>query len=112
VRERFEVRHGQSESLADRLAGSPGGPEAVAALRDLGGRLHVHRSSGVHTDLAQMRSVVETIRDATGEAPLVIVDYLQKVAVGTATPRTSRSRRWPRGSRSSRWSWRCRSRPS
>jgi len=83
VRERFEVRHGQSESLADRLAGSPGGPEAVAALRDLGGRLHVHRSSGVHTDLAQMRSVVEAIRDATGEAPLVLVDYLQKVAVGT-----------------------------
>ena len=93
VRQAFEARHGSSLTLEERLAGTEGGAEAVEALQGYGPRLHVHRSSGAHTDVEAMRAVVEKIQEDTGQVPFVVVDYLQKVHV--ASPAEER-RRGPR----------------
>ena len=42
-------------------------------------RLVTHRSTTSHTGIASMVEQIEDVRAAQGEAPLVIVDYLQKV---------------------------------
>lgn len=70
----------QSDSatgLTERLAGIRGGPEAVDAVRQWSERLAIHRSSGASTGLDVIR---EKVKEFSGDrAPLVIVDYLQKV---------------------------------
>lgn len=81
IREAMEAQGPLTGDLADRLAGAPGGPQAVAAVRAYAPRLHVHRSTGTSTDLAEIRRTVDEVTTATGRAPLVVVDYLQKVAV-------------------------------
>jgi replicative DNA helicase len=69
---------GGSSGLAERLRGVEGGAEAVAALEKWAERLAVHRGDGSATTLETIR---ESVRQFAGErAPLVIVDYLQKVA--------------------------------
>jgi len=86
IRAAFEVRHSAEATLEGRLAGTEGGVEAVVALQDYARRLHLHRSNGSDTDLATMKQVIESVREATGQAPFVVVDYLQKVKVpGSAT---------------------------
>ena len=81
VRQAFEARHGSDRSLEERLFGTEGGVEAVEALQSYGPRLHIHRSSGSHTDVEAIRAVIDKIRDETGETPFVVIDYLQKVYV-------------------------------
>ena len=66
-------------SLSDRLSGTQGGPEALAELKEWGSRLELHRSSGRHTTVETIRERVLNARGA-GDAPVVVVDYLQKVA--------------------------------
>jgi replicative DNA helicase len=81
VRDTMENPEASATSLVDRMAGLPGGAEAVAAVTEYAHRLHVHQASGSTTDLAEIRRVIEQVTSA-GRAPdLVIVDYLQKVAV-------------------------------
>lgn len=80
VREAFEAGDGQAESLEERLAGTVGGAEALQALRGYGERLHVHTSSGTHTNLEELRRTAEEVRRRTGQVPMIVVDYLQKVA--------------------------------
>ena len=99
VRQAFEARQGSSLTLEERLAGTEGGAEAVEALHDYGPRLHIHRSSGSHTDVEALRAVVEQIRADTGETPFVVVDYLQKVFVA---PPSDERRRVPRMSEDNR----------
>jgi replicative DNA helicase len=79
IREAMETPEGGG-GLADRLDGTPGGAEAVAAVQAYGPRLFLHRSSGGSTTLAVIRDEVDAVIAQTGEAPLVVVDYLQKVA--------------------------------
>ncbi len=67
--------------LESRLRTSMGGSEAVAALRGYADRLLLHCSSGANTGLPELRQVVEQALRRSGRAPLVIVDYLQKVHV-------------------------------
>lgn len=79
IREAMETTDGGG-GLADRLAGTPGGPEAVAAVEAYGPQLFLHRSSGGSTTLQVILDEVAAVVAATGVAPLVVVDYLQKVA--------------------------------
>ncbi|HET6667853.1 MAG TPA: DnaB-like helicase C-terminal domain-containing protein [Intrasporangium sp.] len=70
-----------SASLDQRLADLPGAVEGLKMVTSYAERLHLHRSSGATTDLAVIERAVETVFDETRQAPLVIVDYLQKVKV-------------------------------
>ena len=80
VRAAFEARDRRSMGLAERL-GDHGGPQAIARLEKYADRYHLHRSSGRTTSVDFIREIVEDITSATGSAPMVVVDYLQKVAV-------------------------------
>jgi replicative DNA helicase len=81
VRQAMQGRDGRRGGLVDRLELDAGGVEAVQAILSYGDRLSVHRSSGATTSVATMRSEVDRLRERTGEPPLVVVDYLQKVHV-------------------------------
>lgn len=74
-----EVRRAMSGrgvgSLADRLG--EGGPAAVEALHAYGDRLRLVRASGARTGIEQLRELAD---GSEGEAPLLVVDYLQKVS--------------------------------
>jgi replicative DNA helicase len=72
---------GGAGSLSDRLATAPGGAAAMKALTAYSDRMLLHRSSGSGTDVGEIRAVVEQVRERTGMPPVVVVDYLQKVAV-------------------------------
>jgi replicative DNA helicase len=80
-REALEASDGRLGGLEQRMASAPGGAEAVEAVRSWGDRLLVHRSSGSTTSVGVIAEVVEEVRRFTGNPPLVVVDYLQKVAV-------------------------------
>ena len=45
---------GTSGSLADRLTGTQGGPQAVRAVAGYGDRLFLHRGLGSRTDLDEV----------------------------------------------------------
>jgi replicative DNA helicase len=73
---------GSFGSLAERLAGTPGGPQAVQAIAGYGDRLFLHRSLGSRTDLEEIRRLVgAVVADPAVAPPVVVVDYLQKVLV-------------------------------
>ncbi len=80
VREAME-HTGQTFSLAQRLADAPGGSDAIASVMGYAERLLLHRALGSRTDLAEIAAVVAEVKHRTGNPPLVIVDYLQKVYV-------------------------------
>jgi replicative DNA helicase len=81
IREAMESMDGHTGGLAQRLANTPGGAEAVDAVEKYAPRLHIHRASGGATDLANIKAVVNAVVAETGSAPLVVVDYLQKIPV-------------------------------
>lgn len=90
VREAFDAAG--TGPLEERLAGVPGAPQALAAVREYADMLFVHRSTGSRTDLAAIRARIDDVRRATGTTPLVVVDYLQKVLVpGGTADETERS---------------------
>ena len=76
-------RRAQRDS-GDRLADTESGAEAIRTVQKYGDRLVLHRSTGTSTDLATITAAIEQVRASTGQAPLVIVDYLQKVHVSGA----------------------------
>ena len=80
VREAMETTDSGLGGLEERLAASNGGAEAVRAVTAYGDHLHLHRSNGSSTSLAEIRSVVEAVARQEGRPPFVVVDYLQKVA--------------------------------
>jgi replicative DNA helicase len=57
----------------------PGADQALKDLEELGDRFYVHESSGRTTTTAVIRDLVDAL--PPGPPPLVVVDYLQKVAV-------------------------------
>jgi replicative DNA helicase len=71
-------------SLEDVLAPLPGALPAYFALEDFGDRLHIHESSGSTTTLEEVRRIVDDVAQRTGQAPFVLVDYLQKVPIREA----------------------------
>jgi hypothetical protein len=80
IREAMEAGDGQAEGLLERLA-AIGAGEAVERVASYGDRLLVHRSAGSSTDLDAIRRIAIEVTERTGITPLVVVDYLQKVAV-------------------------------
>jgi len=78
-------------SLESVLGSLPGGGRAHAALVGYGDRLQVHESSGASTTLTHLREAVDRVADTTGQAPFVLLDYIQKVPVdrGTEDERTT-----------------------
>jgi replicative DNA helicase len=81
IRVAFEAQDRRSVELAHRLDDHKGGAEAIERVRAYSERYHLHRSSGRSTSVEVITDVVEGIRESTGAAPLVIVDYLQKLHV-------------------------------
>jgi replicative DNA helicase len=80
VRRAFEAGSGGG-SLEAVLSALPGGARAYAALTSYGDRLHIHESSGATTTLEEVAAVVRAVTQATGEAPFVLLDYVQKIPV-------------------------------
>ena len=81
IREAMEGTGPTPGNLGARLAGAPGGPQAVDAVRGFAERLHLHRSTGSSTDISEIRRTIDEVHERTGRPPLVVVDYLQKVLV-------------------------------
>ncbi|MGA9748797.1 MAG: DnaB-like helicase C-terminal domain-containing protein [Nocardioides sp.] len=81
IRQSFECADGLTGSLSERLAETDGGAKALDVVKEYAERLVLHRSTGSHTDLAAITEAIDAVRQDTGQLPLVIVDYLQKVAV-------------------------------
>ena len=79
VREALQVP-GAKTDLASRLSKAPGGPDAVKAVATWASLVSIFRATGSTTDLDAIRNTLRQAADA-GDAPVVIVDYLQKVAV-------------------------------
>ena len=90
VRQALESGSG-GESLESVLAALPGGEQAHSALMSYGDRLQIHESSGATTTLEQIRLAVARVSDTTGQAPFVLLDYVQKLPVDGAdeTERTA-----------------------
>jgi replicative DNA helicase len=79
VREALEAT-GVKGDLATRLAKAPGGPDAVKAVSTWAPLVGLHRSNGASTSVEVISGFVERAAKK-GESPVVVVDYLQKVAV-------------------------------
>ncbi len=77
VRQAVDATEPSPDGLAGRLPDAAG---AVHAVEDYADRLHVHRSSGKTTSIESIRDLVERY-SGRADRPLVVVDYLQKVAV-------------------------------
>lgn len=80
----IDVRHAletavHGGSLDAVLGALPGGGRALAALSGYGDRLQIHESSGATTTLDTVRETVDRVTEATGQAPFVLLDYIQKV---------------------------------
>ncbi|MFN8158100.1 MAG: DnaB-like helicase C-terminal domain-containing protein [Candidatus Nanopelagicales bacterium] len=71
---------GSAASLSDKLAETPGGAEALSAISADLERLHVLRG-GVRTSIPDIAQAAASVAEAAGRHPLVVVDYVQKVAV-------------------------------
>jgi replicative DNA helicase len=87
IRQSFEATDGLSGSLTERLSGTAGGAKAIEIVQEYADRLMMYRSTGSATDVSAIKSVVEQVTNDTGQAPLVVVDYLQKVRVSESTGR-------------------------
>ena len=79
IRSVFEARHTRASSVEQQFANTKGGAEAVRGLERYADRLHIHSSSGMHTGIGEIRAAIEAVTRDTGQAPFVLVDYLQKV---------------------------------
>jgi replicative DNA helicase len=70
---------GSAASLSDKLAETPGGADALATITGDLARMHVLRG-GVGTSVADIESAVADVARDAGGQPLIVVDYVQKVA--------------------------------
>lgn len=86
VREAFEATDRHAGSLDERFDAMVGGGEALGRLREYAERLVLHRSTGSSTSMEVIREAVDATRTSTGQLPLVVVDYLQKVKVPDGSP--------------------------
>jgi replicative DNA helicase len=85
VRQAVDATADSPEGLAGRLAGLGGGSDAVKAVGEYADRILLYRSDGRRTSADAIRSVVAGFAKAD-RRPLVVVDYIQKVAVEGGLP--------------------------
>jgi replicative DNA helicase len=80
LRDRFQraAVSGSVAGMAGLLQGLPGAEAALEELATFGERFFVHESSGRTTTVGAIRAAIEAL-PPEGPAPVVIVDYLQKV---------------------------------
>lgn len=82
IRAALEAVDGRGEqTLDERLADTAGGREALQLVRDYSSRLFFARANGSTTDLREIAQRAQSVMDGMGQAPVVVVDYLQKVPV-------------------------------
>jgi replicative DNA helicase len=82
IRSALEAVDGRGDLALDaRLASTNGGQEALQAVRQYSKRLFFARANGSTTDLREIAARAEQIIESTGHAPVMVVDYLQKVPV-------------------------------
>jgi replicative DNA helicase len=74
---------GEAGSLSDRLSSAPGGAEAIASVSVDLDRFHILRAH-VDTTVDDITSAVREVIATDGGQPLVVVDYVQKVAAPEA----------------------------
>ena len=79
IRRTFEASDGLGRNLRQRLADTSGGSEAIEIVREYSDRLVVHRSSGSQTDIDEIKKAIVEMKEVTGVAPFVCIDYLQKI---------------------------------
>jgi replicative DNA helicase len=82
----FEDPAPTPDGLVGRLQELPTATEALQAVLDYQDHFHLHRSTGNTTNIKVIAEAVEQVRRTTGQSPLVVVDYLQKVKVPDASP--------------------------
>jgi replicative DNA helicase len=81
IREAFDGKALDAGGLPERLMATAG-PLAIEALMRIGSysdRLVIHRSTTAMTDMGAITDCVKEVFADTGQPPLVVVDYLQKV---------------------------------
>ncbi|HEX4818445.1 MAG TPA: DnaB-like helicase C-terminal domain-containing protein [Nonomuraea sp.] len=82
IRAALEAVDGRGDlALEDRLADTTGGREALNRVQSYSPRMFFARSNGATSDLREIAERTQQIIDQTGELPVVVVDYLQKVPV-------------------------------
>jgi replicative DNA helicase len=79
IRQAMQETNAGAGDLASRLTKATGGAEALGAVAGYGDRLTIHRSSGRHTTIEVIRQALLSLAKG-GDAPVVVVDYLQKVS--------------------------------
>lgn len=78
VRAVFESEDPDRNGLVEALGKIPFGTDALLAVDDYAGRLQIHQSNATTTPL-EIATIVHSIIEETGETPMVLVDYLQKI---------------------------------
>ena len=80
IREAFDGK-GDKGGLPERLLASAGSMalDALMAIGSYADRLVIHRSTTAHTDMAAIHECAKEVYADTGQPPLIVVDYLQKV---------------------------------
>jgi replicative DNA helicase len=81
IRDAMEAVDGRLGSLNERLASVAGAAEAVQAVESYGDRLFIMRASGASTTSQDIGAFAEQVRSQVSSPPVLVVDYLQKVAV-------------------------------
>jgi replicative DNA helicase len=86
IRRAFEGEEATEGGLMARLEDIPAAAEALKKVQSYEHLLHIHRSTGSSTTVGVIASAVDDVRGSVNDAPLVVVDYLQKVKVPNASP--------------------------
>ena len=81
IRRAFEGEQATEGGLLARLADIPSASEALKRVQTYEDLMHIHRSTGSSTTVGVIENAVKEVVGAVNDAPLVIVDYLQKVKV-------------------------------
>lgn len=79
VRAAFEESDTGAGGLPERLGEHVGGIDALTAVSRYAGWLYIYRSTATQTTLDVIAGAVKDVLVQHGVAPLVVIDYLQKV---------------------------------